>query len=67
MIAHAGLLTNYWAEAVATATYLRNRTTMSALKENKTPYEKWYERKSDVSHLRVFGCVAYTHIPDSER
>lgn len=67
MIAHAGLPTNYWAEAVATAAYLRNRTTTSALKENKTPYEKWYERKPDVSHLKVFGCVAYAHIPDSER
>ena len=67
MITHAGLPTNYWAEAVATVAYLRNRTTTSALKENKTPYEKWYERKPDVSHLKVFNCVAYAHIPDSER
>ena len=67
MIAHADLPTNYWAEAVATAAYLRNRATTSSLKEDKTPYEKWYERKPDVSHLRVFGCVAYAHIPDSER
>ena len=67
MIAHAGLSNNYWAEAVATAAYLRNRTTTSALKEEKTPYEKWYERKPDISHLKVFGCVAYAHIPDSER
>ena len=43
MIAHAGLSNNYWAEAVATAAYLRNRTTTSSLKEEKTPYEKWYE------------------------
>ena len=59
MIAHAGLSKEYWAEAVATAAYLRNRTATSALKEEKTPYEKWYERKPDISHLKVFGCAAY--------
>ena len=67
MIAHAGLPNAYWAEAVATAAYLKNRSTTSALKEDTTPYEKWYGRKPDLSHLGVFGCVAYAHIPDSER
>ena len=66
MIAHASLPNEYWAEAVATAAYLRNRTT-SALKEEKTPYEKWYKRKPDISHLKVFGCVSYARIPDCER
>jgi hypothetical protein len=30
----------YWAEAVATAAYLRNRATTPALQEDKTPYTK---------------------------
>ena len=30
-------------------------------------HERWYGRKPDVSHLRVFGCMAYAHVPDSER
>ena len=67
MLCHASLPTRYWAEAVGTATYLRNRVVTSAIKEGKTPYEKWYERKPDVSHLRVFGCVAYAHVPDCSR
>lgn len=67
MLTHAGLSNGYWAEAVMTAAYLRNRVTTSALQEDKTPFEMWYERKPDISHLRVFGCVAYTHVPDSER
>ena len=37
MIAHAGLPNAYWAEAVATAAYLKNRLTTSALKEDTTP------------------------------
>ena len=65
MIARAGMSNEYWAEAVATAVYLKNRT--SAVKEGMTPYEKWYKRKPDISHLKVFGCVAYAHIPDCER
>lgn len=67
MISHAGLSNIYWAEAVSTAAYLRNRTTTSAFKEDTMPYETWYGRKPDISHLKVFGCVAYAHIPDSER
>jgi hypothetical protein len=67
MIAHAELPNHYWAEAVAAAAYVCNRTTTTAIKENKTPYERWYGRKPRVSHLKVFGCVAYAHVPDSER
>ena len=59
MIAHAGLPNAYWAEAMATAAYLKNRSTTSALKEDTTPYEQWYGRKPDLSHSRVFGCVVY--------
>jgi hypothetical protein len=38
----------YWAEAVETAAYLRNRATKSALQEDNTAYEMWYEKKPDV-------------------
>ena len=67
MIAHAALPNIFWAEAISTAAYVRNRLPTTALKENETPYEQWYARKPDVSHLRVFGCMAYAHVPDSER
>ena len=67
MIAHAGLPNSYWGEAVATAAYVRNRMPTTAIKNNQTPYERWYGRKPNVNHLRMFGCVAYAHVPDSER
>ncbi|EJD38282.1 hypothetical protein AURDEDRAFT_172664 [Auricularia subglabra TFB-10046 SS5] len=28
-----------------------------------TPFEVWYGRKPDVSHLRAFGSLAYTVVP----
>ena len=67
MIAHAGLPDCYWAEAVATAVYLRNCLPTTALNKKMTPYERWYGRKPDLSHLKVFGCIAYAHIPDVKR
>ena len=33
----------------------------------KTLYEVWYGKQPDVSHLRVFGCTAYAHVPDAQR
>ena len=67
MMFHSGLLDTFWAEAVECAAYIRNRTPTSAIKGNKTPLEVWSKKKSDVSHLKVFGCVAYAHVPDAQR
>ena len=64
MMFQAGLPDRFWAEAVECAAYIRNRTSMSAIKGNKTPLEVWSGKKPDVSHLKVFGCMAYTHVPD---
>ena len=48
----------FWAEAVATSVYLLNLSPIKAVM-NRTPCEAWHGRKPYVSHLRVFGCVAY--------
>ncbi|MCO5597384.1 hypothetical protein L7F22_051460 [Adiantum nelumboides] len=55
-----------WMEAVACAAHVLNRCPTCALK-TITPYESWYDRKPSVSHLRVFGCLAYAHIPQQLR
>ena len=57
---------SFWAEALATATYLRNRSPTKAV-EGKTPYEALYGVKPKVGHLRVFGCTAYAHVPTLEK
>ena len=53
--------------AVATASYIRNRSPTSALTEDVTPYQRWYGRKPSLEHLKVFGCIAYAHVPDVQR
>ena len=56
-----------WAEAVSTAVYALNRTVSSNSKNFKSPYELWYYRKPNVSHMRPFGIEAYVFIPDKFR
>ena len=56
----------FWAEALSTAVYLRNRSPTSALK-GKTPFEAREGKKPNVSHLKSFGCTCYAHIPKDER
>ena len=59
-------LLKFWAEAVSIACYIRNWTPTTFL-TNLTPHEHWYGKTTDVSNLKVFGCKAYVHIPDSKR
>ena len=66
MLLDAKLPHIFWAEAISTAAYLRNRSPTSAV-EGTTPHQAWYGQKPRVEHLRVFGSAAYVHIPKDER
>ena len=56
----------YWAEAVHAAVYIMNRTPTAPI-HAVTREEKFTGKKPDLSHLKVFGCLAYVHIPDELR
>jgi hypothetical protein len=43
-----------------TAVYILNRSPTKAL-NGRTSYEAWHECKPAVSHLRVFGCLAFAN------
>ena len=66
MLQTKGLNNSYWANLVATTIYILNRSPPSAL-DKMNPYEAWYEKKSNVKHFNVFGCLVYVHIPDQNR
>jgi hypothetical protein len=70
-ITHAMLneknLPNYfWAKAVTIVVYIMNRTPTTTI-HGMTPKEKFTYKKPNVSHLIVFGCNAYMHVPDEKR
>lgn len=66
MLVEANLSMEFWGEAVRTAVYLTNRSPTVAIL-NKTPFEMWYDRKPDLSKLKVFGCRAYALVPKERR
>ncbi|KAG7529891.1 hypothetical protein FFLO_05339 [Filobasidium floriforme] len=61
----SGLSNRYWSAAVEHFVFTRNRTLVK--QNDKTPFERFFGRVPDVSHLRVFGCVAYVLIPKEKR
>lgn len=62
----ANLDKKFWAEAVHTAVYLRNRSLASGLNQ-RSPYEVWTGSKPDVSHIRIFGSIVMAHVPKTKR
>ena len=66
MLIDSKLPQRFWAEALSTAVYLRNRSPTKAV-NGSTPFEAWTGDKPHLKLLRRFGCVAYTHIAKDER
>ncbi|MCO5554630.1 hypothetical protein L7F22_008162 [Adiantum nelumboides] len=56
----------YWVEAASAAVYTMNRIPTATI-HDITPEEKFRGKKPDVSHFKVFGCIAYVHVPDELR
>lgn len=57
MLIHSNLAESFWAEAVRTASYIRNRTTTKFLR-SKTPFEVLHGYKPTVGHFKIFGSKA---------
>ena len=66
MLFSAKLPQTFWAEAVATAAYVRNRMIHSNV-QGGVPEGLWMGRQPSVRHLKVFGCLAYGHLPAQGR
>ena len=55
-----------WDEATRTVVYVQNILSHSSL-GFKTPKEMYTGKKPEVSHLKIFGCPVYVHIPKEKR
>ncbi|KAA0043668.1 polyprotein [Cucumis melo var. makuwa] len=56
----------FWVEAVQCAVYVQNRCPHTKL-TNQIPQEAWSGHKPTVPYLKVFGSVAYAHVPNQRR
>ena len=66
MLKSKNMSKEFWAEAVECAVYVQNRCPHKKLGD-QTPQEAWSGQKPTVSHFKVFGSVAYAHVPDQRR
>jgi len=62
----ASLSAGFWEFAFRAATHTYNISPMKRLGW-LTPHHKWTGSAPDVSHLRVFGCLAWVRTPDVAR
>ncbi|GKE00190.1 retrovirus-related pol polyprotein from transposon TNT 1-94 [Tanacetum coccineum] len=60
MLSGSAFSKQYWTEALATACYTQNRSTI-VKRHLKTPYENFRKRIPNINFLHVFGCLVYIY------
>jgi hypothetical protein len=61
MLQDSNLDVRFWVDAISAASYLRNRSSISAI-SSMTLEDAWMDKNMELRHLRIFGCEAYKHI-----
>ena len=59
----AQLTDGFWETAMATVCHVANRIP-TANHPDTTPYGRYYGHEPDLSHLRVYGCLAFATVKD---
>jgi hypothetical protein len=69
MLIDANLRDYFWPFAVLAAAHIKQRLPHSSLPPNVTPFELWFKKRADLSHLRPFGtkCTARILAPPSSK
>jgi hypothetical protein len=66
MLSESQLPPSFWGECISSMVHVSNKLPTASL-PGSTPFEAFYKRKPDISHLRVWGCTAYVHIQRDKR
>ena len=66
MLRMANLPKSFWGEAVVIACYLINRSPLVPLGFD-IPERVWTRKDVSYSHLKVFGCKAFVHVPKEQK
>ena len=66
MLKLAKLPKSFWGEAVNTAVYPINRSPSVPL-DSDIPQRVWMGKDVPYSHLKVFGCKTFMHVPKEQR
>lgn len=66
MLSNTNLGKEFWVEACNTIVYLINQSPSSRL-DFGIPEEEFLGKRISYSHIWVFGCEAYVHVPKEKR
>ena len=66
LLARGNVPKSFWPEAVNWSIHVLNRSPTFSV-QNMTPEEAWKGRRPAVDHFRIFGCIAYAHVPEVKR
>jgi hypothetical protein len=66
MLVDSSLTVWFWPLAAQAAVHIKNRVPHASLKPDTTPFEGWFKRKPDLSHLRPFGALVTTRKTNSD-
>ena len=66
LLTRSSVSKTFWPEAVNWSVHILNKRLTLAV-QNMTPEEAWSGQRPVVGHFRIFGCVAYAHIPNQRR
>ena len=64
MLKEKHMLKFYRAKAIGIVVHLRNCTSTNG---GVTPHELYFGQKSNLGYLKVFGSIAYVHVPKEKR
>lgn len=62
----SNILKKFWPKAVNCTVYILNRS-LTLTVQNRTLKEAWNRRRLMFSYFKIFGCIAYAHIPYEKR
>jgi hypothetical protein len=66
MLKEKHLSNEYWGDAVLCSIFILNRSLTKTVRDH-VPWEAWDGKPCNVSHFRIFGCVAFAHVPTEMR
>ncbi|KAF7763798.1 hypothetical protein Agabi119p4_8335 [Agaricus bisporus var. burnettii] len=66
MLSESWLPGSFWGECISSMVHVWNMLPTASL-SGTTPFQAFYKRKPDVSHLRVWGCTSYVHVQRDKR
>ena len=69
MLIQANMPDSFWAEAMATAVYLKNRLPSEAI-DDDVPFERWFNEPLDSDELKIlkpFGCIVWDYVDKQTR